>query len=500
MLTFVIPVLATVGLAYVLKLGMNDSARRFEPRLMRPVGNVGDLPKAGRSMVIVADVRGALHFRIIEGDSRKVVDTDETRLTSQAGPIADLKKRLENLWPPHQLGDDEKEQVITAVTSLVDHTLSARSVGLLDRYFQFQRTVHFSSSVSPSSATLLLGASMLCWPLWQLRRLRLNSLFRVECPFAPKAADLRPGLLTRLGAIHEDMVNTVTHPYSTTFRHPLAPAIAAAFLVFLYQIAYRFIPPVEGPVFAVTAAATLLAGPFLFLFVLLHTYRLVGQYRELLRQLALLPMADAYERLPLKVSFTFGRFLSNFTPRVSNLALAVQQYKSLLEYPATHKEPDGTPANQLRQAITNAYWAVRAEHVCDSFQAEIKLEDNPLQLTQPEYAGGFDLRLMSWGDGTRVPTSWSDLVVVGIDNSNLLHIRIFDASGNRVTDTDETELPAAQAAAVAALKQQIPGLLSPHVLTDTEKAQVISEATSIVGQTHAGYFNCTFRNFLHLSR
>ena len=89
---------------------------------------------------------------------------------------------------------------------------------------------------------------------------------------------------------------------------------------------------------------------------------------------------------------------------------------------------------------------------------------------------------MSWGDGSGVPTSGKNLVVVGTDNNGLLHIRIFDAAGNRIKDTDETQLPA-QAAAIATLKQQLPGLLPPHVLTDAEKAQVIAEATSIVGQT-----------------
>jgi hypothetical protein len=52
-----------------------------------------------------------------------------------------------------------------------------------------------------------------------------------------------------------------------------------------------------------------------------------------------------------------------------------------------------------------------------------------------------------------------------------------------VTDTDEAQLPGAQAGAVAALKQQLPGLLPPHVLTDAKKAQLIREVTSIVGQT-----------------
>ena len=96
---------------------------------------------------------------------------------------------------------------------------------------------------------------------------------------------------------------------------------------------------------------------------------------------------------------------------------------------------------------------------------------------------GSDLRLMSWGDGSGVPTSGNNLVIVGIDNNGLLHVRIFDAGGDRVTDTDETKLPGTQAGAISTLKQQLPGLLPPHVLTSAEKAQVISEATSIVGQT-----------------
>ena len=100
----------------------------------------------------------------------------------------------------------------------------------------------------------------------------------------------------------------------------------------------------------------------------------------------------------------------------------------------------------------------------------------------------FDLQLMSWGDGSGVPTSGNNLVIVGIDSNGLLHIRIYDAAGNRITVTDEAKLPAAQAAAIAILKQQLPGLLPPHVLTDAEKVQVIGEATSIVGQTYVLHF------------
>jgi RNA polymerase sigma factor (sigma-70 family) len=101
---------------------------------------------------------------------------------------------------------------------------------------------------------------------------------------------------------------------------------------------------------------------------------------------------------------------------------------------------------------------------------------------------GFDLRVMSWGDGTEVPTSGNKLVIVGTDANNRLHIRIFDQKGNRVTDTDETQLAPAQAQAVLAVKRQLPGLLPPGVMTDAEQAQVLKEVASVSGQAQIRKF------------
>ncbi len=97
--------------------------------------------------------------------------------------------------------------------------------------------------------------------------------------------------------------------------------------------------------------------------------------------------------------------------------------------------------------------------------------------------GVIDLRPVSWGDGSKVPTSnEKSLIIVGTDDGGRLHIRIFDAAGNRKDadekDTDETRLPA-QAAAIKALRERLPGLMN-RVLTGAEKAQVIAEVTSIV--------------------
>ena len=90
---------------------------------------------------------------------------------------------------------------------------------------------------------------------------------------------------------------------------------------------------------------------------------------------------------------------------------------------------------------------------------------------------------MSWGDGSGVPTSGNKLVIVGTDDHGLLHIRIFDAGGKSVIDTDETKLSDAQVAAILTLKRQLQGLPAPHVLTSGEKARVVRKVRSIVAQT-----------------
>ena len=98
-----------------------DELTWFDPRLMSSVSDVSSIPTSGKNLVIVADVKGVLHFRTFDGDGRVVVDTDETSLTTQAGPIADLKRQLESLWSPHELTSSEKDRIIAAVTSIVGH-------------------------------------------------------------------------------------------------------------------------------------------------------------------------------------------------------------------------------------------------------------------------------------------------------------------------------------------------------------------------------------------
>ena len=92
----------------------------FDLRLMPALDDAQALPTAGQALIIVAAVKDVLHVRVFDGDGKRVVDTDETRLTDHARQVEDLREQLARAWPPHEPTRRDKDRVITAVLSLVD--------------------------------------------------------------------------------------------------------------------------------------------------------------------------------------------------------------------------------------------------------------------------------------------------------------------------------------------------------------------------------------------
>src|SRR5262249_46373196 len=90
----------------------------YQLRLMPPMNDPGGLPPEGRGLIAAALVGRALQVRIFDKDGQRIADTDESQLSEQAGPIDDLKKQLEGLWPPHALTESEKARVIESVVSI----------------------------------------------------------------------------------------------------------------------------------------------------------------------------------------------------------------------------------------------------------------------------------------------------------------------------------------------------------------------------------------------
>ena len=74
-----------------------------ELRLMPAASDIGGIPDAGKSLIVVAVVDHVLHFRIFDGAGKVVANIDEKKLAGQPWRIQGLKKQLESLWPPHDL-------------------------------------------------------------------------------------------------------------------------------------------------------------------------------------------------------------------------------------------------------------------------------------------------------------------------------------------------------------------------------------------------------------
>ena len=113
--------------ALAVLLDESPPTRGCDLRLMSPVTDVTGIPTAGKGLIIVAAVDHRIHFRVFDGDGKMVVDTDQTRLMELASQIETLRKRLESLWPPHELTRGEKDEVIAALTPIVDRIPGLRA-------------------------------------------------------------------------------------------------------------------------------------------------------------------------------------------------------------------------------------------------------------------------------------------------------------------------------------------------------------------------------------
>jgi hypothetical protein len=88
-------------------------------QLMPPMNDLKSLPQEGKKQVFIAPVRRVLHFRMFDADGNMVADTDERSLPGKAQQIEDLKRRLNGLWPPHELIPDEKARLLPLVKSIL---------------------------------------------------------------------------------------------------------------------------------------------------------------------------------------------------------------------------------------------------------------------------------------------------------------------------------------------------------------------------------------------
>src|SRR5512135_2143896 len=134
---------------------------RFDLRLMPSLNDVSGIPTEGKNLIVVAAVNNVLHFRIFDGEGKRVVDADEKGMTDpdQVWQIGDLRRQLASLWPPHELTKSDKDRVIAAVASIVKHTILARVMAKKLRYAHRLMT----SLVTEDFARMAIDAGELKW-------------------------------------------------------------------------------------------------------------------------------------------------------------------------------------------------------------------------------------------------------------------------------------------------------------------------------------------------
>ena len=95
----------------------------YELKLTR-ASALADLPTEGRSLVVVAEIDGALRFRIFDAGGRQVIDVAESDLASQSTAIANLKSRLDSLWATTNLLAEDKVAVLESTSAITGHSIS----------------------------------------------------------------------------------------------------------------------------------------------------------------------------------------------------------------------------------------------------------------------------------------------------------------------------------------------------------------------------------------
>jgi multidrug resistance efflux pump len=101
-------------------------------------------------------------------------------------------------------------------------------------------------------------------------------------------------------------------------------------------------------------------------------------------------------------------------------------------------------------------------------------------LPEGTWVKGPDLRLMGpVNDLNGIPTAGKSVIILAVVDQ-VLHLRLFDADGKMVADTDEKALTD-RASKVDDLKEELEDLWPPHQPTPSEKFTVVTTVTALLG-------------------
>jgi hypothetical protein len=222
----------------------------------------------------------------------------------------------------------------------------------------WERATNFSSGVSPLFPLFFICLVFFCWAFFQLKRSYLFDRFTLASPYP--SPEVGGSYSRTVGEVDQELRGDLEHSIQFVIHHWVTILlITLATLVIGLRVAALYLPTVEGRGWD----RLFLAGFILGLFcVSVNTARFVllwSRTRKLLEAIALVPMMQAFDRLPGRVANNFGGYLYSRRPRLAHLLVPVHLLGLLAraagEYVTAGNLPQ--PAElDLRRLAAEASW------------------------------------------------------------------------------------------------------------------------------------------------
>ena len=230
-------------------------------------------------------------------------------------------------------------------------------------WLALDRSAHLLGGISPIVPVVCLGAAVFWWGYLELKRLQSYPLLRRGSELVSLKGISMPGdfpwkrVIPRLNARFRLCVDLLEYPVTVLISKnlPLAGLVLSAvvgLVVFVWGVVWpRFIPTPEGARFDILIVIAFMGYLLLLIYSQVRYLWLWRSLFQLFRQISLLPMADAFDRIPPRVAAKFGRFLRTSLQDDIDLEIPLQQCRLVLGWASTSGETQLPIRETLRATV-----------------------------------------------------------------------------------------------------------------------------------------------------
>ena len=186
------------------------------------------------------------------------------------------------------------------------------------------------------------GAAIFWWGYLELKRLHAYPLLRRGSNLVSLRGISLPAdfawkrIIPRMNARFHLCIDLLEYPVGILISKnlPLAGLVLSGvlgLLVFVWGVVWpRFIPTPEGLIFDLCLVVGFMCYLLLLLYSQIRYLWLWKSLLQLFRQISLLPMAEAFDRIPPRVAAKFGRFLRTSLHDDIDLEIPLQQCRLIM--------------------------------------------------------------------------------------------------------------------------------------------------------------------------